>query len=240
MALPLAIPLALAGAQGIMGGIQAIGGAKRAKKLMAQRTPYKTPEEVFKQMQLAQSMAGQGYDAFTLNYLTGNIDRAFSEGAGVAKRLGADPNALSGMLSQRMQSIMQVGAGNAQAHQNNLKNFSAMLGVIGANKTAEWKSEQDIIKDKLQQAATDKQQGMANITSAANALIGITSAKATADLYKEDQTAIANTQQNSIFNAMPQLGRVNSVNPPDPMLSGMDYRYTSNQINPLNIPYSAR
>lgn len=240
MALPLAVPLALAGAQAVMGGIQAISGSRNAKKLMAQRTPYKTPEEIFKQMQLAQSMAGQGYDAFTLNYLTGNIDRAFSETTGTAKRLGADANSLSGLLAQRMQSIMQVGAGNAQAHQGNLKNFSAMLGVVAANKTAEGKSEQDIIKDKLQQAGLDKQQGMANITSAANALISIMSADATGNLYKEDQTALANSRQDSIFNAMPQMGRVNSINPPEPRLSGMNYQYNSDQINPYDLPYSLR
>ena len=216
----LATPLGIgfSAAQLVMGGIQAISGENRTKRLLAQRQAYKTPEEVYKALQATQSMASQGYDAFTLQYLNNQIDRGFSESAGVAKKLGADPNQLSEIFDKRMQSVMKVGAEN---HALNMKNFSAylnMLGTVANNKTAEWKSEQDIIKDKLQASATDKSQGMANIMNAANAFIGIASADEMGNLYGQKRTKKVSVGD-TMIDVRPFL-------PPSP----------NAPINPLDIP----
>lgn len=186
--MPAVDPLsaALEVGQTILGTVQAISGSERTKRLLQQRRAYKTPEEYFKILNATENLASEGFDAFTLNYLTSGIDRSFSEASGTAERLGANPNDLSSLLDQKIQGLMKVGAEN---HQLNMENFSKFLGaldVMGQNKAAEWKSQQDIIKDQLQSAAEDKQAGLKNIFSAANAAIGTDAAGKTGKLFSLD------------------------------------------------------
>lgn len=179
------VGLALAGAQAGFGIVQSIASDNKIKKLLAQRKAYKTPEEYFQILQATQSMAQQGYDPVTLNYLTDQTDRAFSSGLSTATRLGANPNDLSALFDQKMQGIMKIGAENAQLNMANFSKYLSALDVIGQNKAAEWSSEQDILKDKIQAASQDKAAGVQNVGSAANAFISMDSAAKTSDLYSE-------------------------------------------------------
>lgn len=181
----------IAGAQAALGIIQTISADAKLKRLRAQRTAYKTPAEYFEILQATQNAAQQGYDAFTLNYLTNQTDRAFDSSLGAATRLGANPNDLNRLFDQKVQSVMKIGAEN---HALNMKNFSQYLSakdVIGQNKAAEWKSQQDFIKDDMQAAAASKQQGIQNIGSAANAFISLSASSKTNDLYKQIADAVA-------------------------------------------------
>lgn len=180
----------IAGAQAAAGIIQMISGGAKMKRALAERKAYVTPDEYFKIFQATQSNAQHGFDPTTLNYLTNQTDRAFDQATGAATRLGADPNDLSALFDQKLQAMMKIGAEN---HQLNMENFSKYLGaldVLGQNKAAEWKSQQDIVKDKIQAASAEKQAGLQNVGSAANAAIGLSASSQTMDLYKQIENAL--------------------------------------------------
>lgn len=161
----------------------------RLDKLLAQRKAYKTPDEVYEILAATQNNAQSGYDASTLNYLTSEADRAFSATLGTAQRMGADPNNLSAVFDSKMQAMMKIGANN---HALNMENFSRYLGALdtlAANKAAEQKSEQDILKDQIQAAAGDKATGWQNIAGGVNTAIGTLSANKVANLYTNDGVA---------------------------------------------------
>lgn len=191
--------LILAAAQAALGAGQMITGAGRAKRLMQQRTAYKTPEEYFKILQATQSMASSGFDAFTLNYLTNQTDRAFSQQLGVAERLGANPNDLSALFDQKLQGVMKIGAQNHALNMANIEKFFTAMDVIGQNKAAEWKSQQDIIKDQLQSAAEDKKAGLQNMFGSFNAAISSWASDKTMDLYNEKKEKKAADQSGGTY-----------------------------------------
>lgn len=173
----------IAGLQAALGVVQAISGNDKAKKAMAQRTAYQTPEEVFKRLNLALS-GGQG-DTLARDYQTNQLDRNFSQILGGATRLGADPNDLSALFDQKIQGVMKIGD---QFHASNMEAMSKILAAYDAvsqNKAAEWSSAQDILKDKIQAGAADKAAGIQNIGSAFNSLISLQGASKIADLYKQ-------------------------------------------------------
>ncbi len=184
------LSMALSAVQTGLGIVQSISGKAKMNKLLSQRKAYETPEEYYDILQATESVAQQGYDAFTLNYLTGQLDRGLSSSLGAATRLGADPNDLSAIYDRFEQGIMKVGAEN---HALNMENFSKYLSakdVIGQNKAAEWASQQDIIKDKMQAAGSDMQAGLQNVGSGVNAMIGTSAAAKMGNLYSEKNNSI--------------------------------------------------
>lgn len=170
--------------QGILGTIQSTTGANRARNLLQRRQSYRTPEEYFQILNATSSLAGQGFDPFTLNYLTGETDRAFGASIGAATRLGGDPNLLSQLFDQKMQGVLKIGAENATRNLENFTKYLGALDVIGQNKAAEQKSQQDLLKDQLQAAVGDKREGIQNIINAANAYLGLAAAHGTSGLFR--------------------------------------------------------
>lgn len=186
----MAIPLlgAISGVQGVMGAVQSITGNIKMKNLQKQVKSFQTPEEAYKVLNSLESAASSGFDAFTLNYMTNNINRTTAASIGAATKLGADPNDLSSLLAQNVDYIMKVGADN---HDRNMANFGRYVGgleYIAKNKEAEWASEQNILKDKIQAAAGNKAAGMQNIQNAVNTVTSLYAADKTAKLYKEAPT----------------------------------------------------
>lgn len=171
------------------GVIQTIMGDAKAKRLLAQRTGYKTPQEVWKILNATLSMA-QG-DTITRDFQTNQVDRAFSQALGTSTRMGGNPNDLALLFDQKMNSLLKVGQ---QFHASNMEAFGKVLSaydIVAQNKAAEWSSQQDIIKDKLQAASADKAAGIQNIGSGFNSLIGLTSASKTMDLYTQGANALS-------------------------------------------------
>lgn len=170
---------------GIVGDIT---NKARQKKYLGQLKAYKTPQEVFDILNATQNNASQGLDPVTLNYLTNQTDQAFSSSIGAATRLGADPNDLSSIFSQKVDSIMKIGAEN---HQANMANFSAYLNALGTvadNRAAEFKSQQDIIKNKLQATGVNLQTATGNISGGLNTILSTLTADQIANLYNADGT----------------------------------------------------
>lgn len=155
-------------AQTVVGGVQAIAGAGRSQRLRQQRRAYQTPEEINQILQLTENLSQQGYDPATLQYLTDQTDRSYNKALGVAERLGADPNVLAGLFDQKVNDVMRIGAENHERNMANIGKYLGALDTVAANKAAEQKSQQDIIKDELQAAGANQQAGFQNIIGGIN------------------------------------------------------------------------
>jgi hypothetical protein len=184
----LAVGATSAGIQSLLGLIQGLSGNKKAKDLLDQRRAFKTPEQIFKILQANESIQG-GFNPQTLQYLTNQTDRAFSSSLTTAENLGADPNQLSNLFDQKLQSIIKIGAENQLESMKNFGKYTDALGLVADNAAAEQKSQQDIIKDKLQAAGYDKQAGTQNFVGGINALLATLSAKKTNNLYTQSEDA---------------------------------------------------
>lgn len=171
-----------------IGIVDTISNKAKQKKYLNQLKAYKTPQEVFDIFNMAQNNASQGYDATTLNFLTNQIDQTFSSSLGTATRLGADPNDLSSIFQQKINSIMKVGSDN---HLLNMQNFDAVIkaaGAVAENKAAEYKSQQDITKNKLQATGVNLATATGNISGGLNTILSTLTADQIANLYNSDGT----------------------------------------------------
>jgi hypothetical protein len=171
-----------------IGIVDDINNKAKQKKYLGQLKAYKTPQEIFDILNASQNNASQGLDATTLNYLTNQTDQAFSSSIGTANRLGADPNDLSAIFSQKVNSIMQIGVQNHQANMANFSQYLGALGLVADNKAAEFKSQQDIIKNKLQTTGVNLQTATNNISGGLNTLLSTLSADKIANMYNPDGT----------------------------------------------------
>lgn len=184
-----------------LGVLQSLKAKKEMKKLLAQRKAYQTPEEVFQILQATQQNAQSGFDATTLNYLTSQTDQAFSSSLGAISRLGGDPNSMSSLFGQKVNSIMKIGAEN---HQLQMKNFTQYLGALNSvaeNRAAEWQSEENIKKDKMQAAGVNMQAGTANVSGGINTLLSTLSAEQIAELYRKQKAKSAWSSDGLGFNS---------------------------------------
>ncbi len=168
-------------------GLLQEGKANRdIKKYLGRQKAFKTPDEVFDILNATQNNM-QG-DTQVLDYLTNQTDQAFSSSLSAATRLGADPNALSSIFSQKVNQIMKIGA---DQHQNNMANYGQYLnalGLVADNNSAEQKSQNDINNNYLQAASRNKQVGTANVSGGINTFLGGLSAMGIGDLYNLDGT----------------------------------------------------
>lgn len=179
------IGAAIAGADLAIGIVQAVSGGAKAKRALRKRRAYQTPEEIFKILNATESRAAGGYDPQTLEYISSGADNALSSSLSAATRLGADPNALSQLLDQRIQSTFRLGAENQLQNMKNFSAYTGALGLVAENKAAEQKSQQDIIKDELQSASAMQQQGGQRIDQGLSTGLAVASAYGTANLYRE-------------------------------------------------------
>lgn len=173
---------------------------KVQKSLLSQEIPFQTSQQVFDILNATLNNA-QG-DTATRNYETGQVNQALSNSLGVATKLGANPNDLSGLFQQSLNGIMQVGE---QYHQSNTQAFSNILNaykLVSDNKDAEYASKQNMIKDKLAAAGVNLQSDTQNISGGFNAVLAATSAKQTANLFKQknqNTTDLSSMLNNYLF-----------------------------------------
>lgn len=192
MAEPITGAMIAQGVGVLAGGIQSLIGAGQArranrnlKRLFSQRKAYQTPEEIFEILQLTQSNASQGFSDETLQVLEGNAGRGLSATLGSATRSGADPNQLSGVLDNYFQNIFKIGTENELVKMKKFDDFTNALRTVADNRTAEWQSEENLIKDQMQAEAAKLGAGQMNLSSGLNlAFNGITNLLA-GDLYGE-------------------------------------------------------
>ncbi len=182
------IGIGLAAGQTALGLVQSITADAKMKKLLAQRKAYVTPQEIYDILNATASRASSGYDPQTLQYLTGQTDNALGASINAATQLGGDPNDLSKIFDQKIQATMKIGAENQLLNMQNFQRYLQAESVVADNKAAEQKSQQDMLNDRIQAAAINKQAGLQNIGSGLNAGLSVASAYGTAGLYG-DKTA---------------------------------------------------
>jgi hypothetical protein len=196
--MPVTASLVTAGIGGIQSIIGAIGQGKANKKLnklFKQRTAYQTPKEIMDVLNSTQYNAQSGYDPQTLDFLTNSADRGFATQTGTALRLGADPNLISGLDDKYLQDIMRIGSDNATLQLQNFDKFLNAKTLVAENKTAEWQSREDLLKDQIQAVAGKAAAGAQNVNSGINTVVQAGSNLAASQLFKP--TVTPTTQQNS-------------------------------------------
>lgn len=166
-----------------LGIIQGINTKKKINNLLSQEKAYQTPQQVFDILHATQNNASQGYDPNTLNYLNSQTDQAFSTAVGASARAGGDPNDLSALFGQKINSIMKIGADNHQLNTQNFSQYLSALGSVADNNAAEQKSQQDILKNKLQAAGVNMASSTGNISGGLNTILSTLSADKMARLY---------------------------------------------------------
>ena len=171
-----------------IGIVQDIKAKKKIDNLLNQQQAYKTPQEVYDILNATKSNAQQGYDSTTLNFLTNETDQAFSSGIDASLKLGGDPNDLSALFGQKINAIMKIGAENHQLNTQNFSQYLSALGTVAENKAAEFKSKQDIIKNKLQAAGAQMGSATGNVSGGINTILAALSADAQGNLYNTDGT----------------------------------------------------
>lgn len=187
-----------------IGIVNSIGAKKRQKKLLSQRTGYKTPAEINEVLQATQQNASIGLDPSTMNFLDNKTNSAFASSLDVIQRIGGDPNAMSSIFGQKVDALGDFAEVDTRARMKNFSAYLEALNTVAANKTAEWKSQQDIIKDKLQAAGADLNTANQNISGGLNTVAGGIGAQLTMDLYgngkkpKINSLAVDGTNQNPL------------------------------------------
>lgn len=175
----------LGGAQTLIGlGEKIIGNAK-LKKLFKQRKAYETPSEIFDILNSTEFRAQSGFDPETLGFLTNKAERGFATSIGAAERLGADPNILSGLNDEYMQDIMKIGSDNAMLQLQNFDKFLSAKQLVADNKTAEWQSKENLIKDQMQAAGMEGAAGTQDLSSGLNLALSSLTSSQQAKLWQE-------------------------------------------------------
>ena len=173
-----------------IGIINSIGARKRQNKLLSQRTSYKTPAEINQILQATQQNASLGLDPSTMDFLNNKTNTSFASSLDVIQRLGGDPNAMSSIFGQKVDALGNIAEMDTQAKMRNFSAYLSALDTVATNKTAEWKSEQDIIKDKLQAAGADLNTANQNISGGVNMVTGAIGSQMTMDLYKNKKPTV--------------------------------------------------
>ena len=190
-----------AGAQTILGIVQAIQGQKNMKKYSSLLKAYEIPQEIFDIGRATASRASSGFSPETLSYMTGEVDRGFGSAVGAATRLGADPNELSALLDQKIEATMKIGAANQLENMKNFERYLSANQLLADNKAARQKSQQDLIKDKLQAAGYNKMAGLQNIIGGVNTGLSTLSSAEIMKLYRD--SGLGSTGMDALSNLPP-------------------------------------
>jgi hypothetical protein len=186
----------VAGVAGLAGGlITTIGGfigknrqQRAMANLMAQRKAYMTPDEIFKIEQATQANAATGLGGDVLSYLTGNADKAFSASIGASTRLGGNPNDLAAIFDRRVNEGFKIGGESQSQKQANFAKFLSSLSLVADNKTAEWQSKDNILKDQIQAVAAAGGDANKTMQGGINSILGTLSAAQMMGLYPNNNT----------------------------------------------------
>lgn len=205
----------LGGAAGIaqagLGIIQGIGGLigqgkarREMARLQSQRKAYKTADETYQILQATQANASQGLGSDMLAYLTGNNDRSLSSGISASTLLGGNANDLGNLLDRYSQQSMGIAAQDQAAQMAKFSQYLNAVSTLGASKDAEWQSQENILKDKIQAASARSGDATKGLQSGVNAVLGSISAGQQQKLY--------NNQSDSLSSLMQYLGSGNASN----------------------------
>lgn len=170
-------------------GIWQSSKAKKAAK-RNKLTAFKTSDEAHDINHLSEYYAQQGFDALTFSRLENNINRGASASISSAERLGATPNVVGDIYDKELEAFFRLAGDDKKLQFEHMNQYLNSLANLDQNKGAEWQSAENIKKDALQQAAIDKQNGMANIMSGLNTASSAYAMHLERGLYEDRTDAI--------------------------------------------------
>lgn len=177
------VGLLLGAAQTGIGIAEKAKAKKDAAKALGQRRSYQTPEELYKILSATQNNAQTGFDSATMQYATNETDRAFDASLSTNQLLGGDPNSQSAIFGEKLNAIMGIAN---QSHAVKMQNFNQFLGAlssVGQSKDAEFFSQQNLVKDKQQQAGVDLANSSQQISAGLNTGLASLAAITESNLY---------------------------------------------------------
>lgn len=180
----------LAALQTGLGIFETISGNSQLNSLQKQRQAYVTPDAINKIFSLSLSQAGG--DTQTRDFQNQQLDTAFAGMSNTALKLGADPNDLSGMWEQLINGKIKVGQDFHASNMDAMNKVYSALNLVADNKAAEWRSQQDILKDKIQAAAGKVQAGYQNISGGLNTGLAAEQSALTRDMWKNKPVTTPN------------------------------------------------
>lgn len=199
-----------------IGIIDSIGAKKRQRNLLSQRQAYQTPSEINDILQATQQNASIGLDPSTLNFLNDQTNNTFSSSLDVIQRIGGDSNAMASIFGQKVDALGNIAQMDTQEKMKNFSQYLSALGVVASNKAAEQKSQQDILKDKLQAEGVNLNTANQNISGGVNTITSAIANQLIMDQYGSGKgkgtaatgLAVDNTNQSPIPKYDSQTGQL--------------------------------
>ena len=111
--------------------------ARREQERLA-KPFYDVQSEYYKNQQLAQGLAGQGYTTSAKNYLTEESQRGLGTGISAIEATGGNANDISKLYGVYQNSLRNTAAGDAQQQIDNIKNLMSVNKEIAGQKTTKW------------------------------------------------------------------------------------------------------
>lgn len=171
-AIPAIISLAGAGYQAYQSG----RNAKKAKELAGQPRPnYEIPQPEYDNLALAQSMAGQGLDAYTRQNFQNNSNAGLSAAIGGVLRGGGDPNAVSSAYGTYQAGQNQLAVADSQQKLRNLYGLMAQRDKMSdsldksfqVNNYAPWADKQALAAELRKTSQQQQSSAIQGATAAA-------------------------------------------------------------------------
>lgn len=161
---------------------------RRQRKLLSQVKAYQTPQEIYDALNATEQRASMGLSERTLDYLSGRSDARLSSAIDVVNQLGGDPNILANIFGQSQKGMESIAEMDTEAQLRNFQPYFAAVNNLAANKAAEQKSQQDIIKDKLQAEGLNLSYSNMAISNGMNLVMQALGNWDASKLWKDKQT----------------------------------------------------
>lgn len=197
-------------AQTVLGAIEKGRARRRQQNLLSQRRGFETPSEIYDALYATQFNANRGLSAEMRDFLSSQIESQSAASIDAVSRISNDPNIISRIFQTSLDGTERIAATDVEAQTRNFSMFLQQLNTLGANKAAEQKSRQDILKDKL--AAEGVNIGTSNqeMQSGINLLMNTLGLAATNELYKDRSEGLP--QDTITPNRLAFLNRRNELN----------------------------
>ncbi len=206
-----AIPIALAGAQAIFGGVQAAKG----KKLLdsADRPTYKIPDEVLKNLSVSERMALQGLpDAQKKAYVDSLQQNLATSLRGLSSRK-AGISGISRLNQTQNQAYQNLLAMDAQARQENQRNaMNARSEVAGYRDKSFQLNQLDPYNQQVAEGQALYEAGLQNIFGGLNTAGGV-SQMAMGGGTKSTPDPTAGVNQEQLFTGVQNIYNRDKKNP---------------------------
>lgn len=162
---------------GIYKTIKSSHDGKKAREAESrlQKPYYNIQDEYYKNQQLSQGLATQGYTTAAKNYLTEKSQSGLGSGIDAIEATGGSANDIAKLYGVYQDSMRNNAAGDAQQQIENIKSLMSANKDIAGQKTTKWSLDEDRqyqtqLKQYRQQEAINNQNKWNGISETAGAI----------------------------------------------------------------------